>query len=78
MKDAIIVALVLALALLGFGTSPRPQPAIQDTTVVHRASLHRTQGIPDDAKSVLQHCYPVEPRSETPTVIIGSNQELVT
>jgi hypothetical protein len=76
MKDAIIVALLLMLALVGFGTSRAPEAAIQDTTrpLFH----HAQQAVPDDARPILQRCYPVVPQSSEPVAAIGQEQEPVT
>lgn len=75
MKNAVILALLLVVALLGLGRSQRPEAAIQDTT---RVFHHAQRGIPDNARPILQRCYPVEPASNDAVAAIGLEQEPVT
>lgn len=74
------LALMLFLAFLVVALleqfNPAPPPLLVD---FHRAAFHRAlQPFPDDAHPVLQHCYPVAPQSDEPSVVIGSSQEPLT
>lgn len=60
-------AVVIAAGIVGM----KPEPA------AFAARPAAAPAYPDDARPVLQHCYPIAPASPIPTVVIGRREEPV-
>lgn len=73
-KLALTLLLALLVVMLLEQFNPEPPEMLMDTGLFH----HAQRGIPDNARPILQRCYPVEPASNDALAAIGLEQEPVT